>query len=572
MPKDLSANITTEITTEEHRPIELYIATLDDYVSYAQSTPFLRKWGSSGSGDGEFNEPRGITIHNNEVYVCDRSNHRIQIFDTVGTYKRQWAMETYYVNKIAIYNNEAYVVYRSIAGVYVYDLNGNLQRSWGGTNSFLNGITVYNDEVYLSDTNAYSVKVFDLNGNLQRSWGDTYGGIFTTPRGITVYNDEVYVVDSGDFSVKVFNTIGTLQREWGSYGSGDGEFGSLEEAKIYNDEVYVSDTGNNRIQVFDLQGNFLRKWGSSGSGDGEFNEPRGITIHNNEVYVVEEDGNRVQVFEIMSYYTPTYHDQILYLTDHDQDIDFYNLDGNPQTYTAAAISRGQVKTNIDNHIDSVTVHLDNINRAMTDYIATYKFRGRRMVVWRVYEDYLTDSDDYITIFDGVMDKPAITEGSMEIVVKSRLGTLVKKVPRRIYQVHCNWEFGGTECTINKFIIETMIVNATVTAGSATNVIVIAGASYESLAVDYYKFGSVIFTAGDNNKETRSITYSKGSLANYGVQGVELGLAYSLDYDPAGDTATIQQGCDKTPTTCENKYNNLVNYGGFTTVPQLMIRR
>ena len=37
--------------------------------------------GSAGTKPGEFNEPRGIKVHQNQVYVCDYYNNRIQVFD-----------------------------------------------------------------------------------------------------------------------------------------------------------------------------------------------------------------------------------------------------------------------------------------------------------------------------------------------------------------------------------------------------------------------------------------------------------------------------------------------------------
>lgn len=264
-------------------------------------------------------------------------------------------------------------------------------------------------------------------------------------------------------------------------------------------------------------------------------------------------------------------DLTLYLTDHDQDVEFFDEDDNAQTYTAAAISRGEVRTNIDNRIDSVAVRLDNVNRAMTDYIASYEFRGRRMIIRRVYEDYLSDADDYITVFDGLMDNPVIGEQSMQVTLKSRLGTLTKRVPRRMYQIHCNWEFGSTECGIDK--TATDIVDATVgDIGSSTSIVRISGSQYENLADNYYKYGSIEFTAGDNDKETRLITYSSGTLVLTGVSGIQFGLGYNLPYDPDGDTVTIQQGCDKTPTFCDEQYSNLINYGGFPTIPMLLSRR
>jgi DNA-binding beta-propeller fold protein YncE len=48
--------------------------------------------GKEGSGEGEFNLPQGIAVlgSSGEVAVADRNNHRVQIFDSEGNYKRQF--------------------------------------------------------------------------------------------------------------------------------------------------------------------------------------------------------------------------------------------------------------------------------------------------------------------------------------------------------------------------------------------------------------------------------------------------------------------------------------------------
>jgi hypothetical protein len=48
-----------------------------------------------GSGDGEFKTPLGITVlgSSGEVAVTDTYNHRVQIFDSEGNYKRQFGTE-----------------------------------------------------------------------------------------------------------------------------------------------------------------------------------------------------------------------------------------------------------------------------------------------------------------------------------------------------------------------------------------------------------------------------------------------------------------------------------------------
>jgi DNA-binding beta-propeller fold protein YncE len=51
--------------------------------------------GEEGSGDGEFKTPLGITVlgSSGEVAVADHGNHRVQIFDSEGKYKRQFGTE-----------------------------------------------------------------------------------------------------------------------------------------------------------------------------------------------------------------------------------------------------------------------------------------------------------------------------------------------------------------------------------------------------------------------------------------------------------------------------------------------
>jgi DNA-binding beta-propeller fold protein YncE len=48
--------------------------------------------GEQGGGNGEFYSPQGITVlgSSGEVAVADYNNHRVQIFDSEGNYKRQF--------------------------------------------------------------------------------------------------------------------------------------------------------------------------------------------------------------------------------------------------------------------------------------------------------------------------------------------------------------------------------------------------------------------------------------------------------------------------------------------------
>ena len=59
-------------------------------VKFSSTGKYLGEWGSAGGQNGEFDLPHGITIFQEKVYVCDRSNLRVQLFDLRGKYLDQW--------------------------------------------------------------------------------------------------------------------------------------------------------------------------------------------------------------------------------------------------------------------------------------------------------------------------------------------------------------------------------------------------------------------------------------------------------------------------------------------------
>jgi DNA-binding beta-propeller fold protein YncE len=52
----------------------------------------LLGWGMKGSGPGQFDLPHSIAIDGDLVYVGDRENARIQIFDRNGHFLREWKL------------------------------------------------------------------------------------------------------------------------------------------------------------------------------------------------------------------------------------------------------------------------------------------------------------------------------------------------------------------------------------------------------------------------------------------------------------------------------------------------
>ena len=89
----------------------------------------LFSWGEPGTDPGQFNLPHNICVgRNGYLYVADRENHRVQVFDQTGRFEAQW-------------NNlfracGLYIAHRDPAGerVYVGELGPSLPVSQGIAN------------------------------------------------------------------------------------------------------------------------------------------------------------------------------------------------------------------------------------------------------------------------------------------------------------------------------------------------------------------------------------------------------------------------------------------------------
>ena len=241
-------------------------------------------FGSTGSGDGQFNNAHAIAINAaGEIYVADARNHRIQHFTSDGQLINSWG---------------------SFASVDAGEApGGTFNEPWG--------IAVGPDgSVYVADTWNYRIQKFTADGEFLAMWGTPgtgeSGTTFWGPRGIVVnQKGQVFVTDTGNNRVVIFDDYGNYLSQFGINGINTGEFDEPVGLAIDNqDNLYVVDTWNKRIQVFaasdetGLNYNVLRFWNVSGwEGQSVNNKPYIAVDGNGNVFVTDPDEYRVLEFD-----------------------------------------------------------------------------------------------------------------------------------------------------------------------------------------------------------------------------------------------------------------------------------
>ena len=125
-------NLPADITFDSEGNI--YVA--DGYrnsrvVKFDKNGNFLKFWGIKGSGKGEFNLVHKIVVDSkNVVYVVDRQNKCIQLFNTNGDYLSEWNNigQPY---SLVISNNTFYMTDGENGSISKLDQNGKIIATYG---------------------------------------------------------------------------------------------------------------------------------------------------------------------------------------------------------------------------------------------------------------------------------------------------------------------------------------------------------------------------------------------------------------------------------------------------------
>jgi hypothetical protein len=269
----LSVSLDLTRTTMYDISAELTARQTDVVSASSPDTWIATVFGSTGSGNTQFNEPRQVAVDAaGNTYTADKGNDRAIIRDSAGTY----------VGKVTR-NNCTGVAVDSSGNIYVggttvvQSYTSGLVLRWTRTAT---GWGVYHlatdgTYVYLADQNNNIVRrilASDGTGTTILVANGSSDGEVQDPHGIFTDGTNLWVTDWTKENVQKFLIDGTYVSKFGSSGSGNGQFTNPTGIVVQADgDIWVADQGNDRLQKFDSGGVYVEQFAAT--------DPDGVVVH-----------------------------------------------------------------------------------------------------------------------------------------------------------------------------------------------------------------------------------------------------------------------------------------------------
>ena len=196
----------------------MYVSSYNKLQKFTSNGELMKCVGQRGSKKGEFDDPRGLALHNNQVYLCDSNNHRIQVFD----------LDLNFIQSIGSHGK----------GTGEFDVPLDVQFDTAGY-------------MYIAEFDNHRVQVLDRSGHYIRVFGMEGNRKLNGPSSLHIVDKYVYVSDHTGHCIIVYDTSGRFVTLIDWWSRKEGEFVSLQcISSCANGFIYVCDKDKNRIQIF----------------------------------------------------------------------------------------------------------------------------------------------------------------------------------------------------------------------------------------------------------------------------------------------------------------------------------
>jgi hypothetical protein len=218
-----------------------------------------------------------------------------------------------------------------------------------------------------------------------------------------------------------------------------------------------------------------------------------------------------------------------------------------ETYVAADISRSDIVVGHGRWIDLKIRVPRNLSIAT---VLTFSQPPRECLV-TVRRYHGTIGNVGIVAKGTITASELVDDATVEFTVPSLVSEAMNsEVPSVIVGPLCNHWLYDARCTVLKTSFQKTTTIATITSDPR----IITVTSLDSAADQVYQGG---YIQRDTDGEKQLIVDQTG---------VTLTLQEEFRALSVGNAVTVQQGCDRTISTCNTKFSNKVNHGGFPYAP------
>eukprot|EP00900_Chrysochromulina_parva_P018358 jgi/Chrpa1/26523/Chrysochromulina_OHIO_Genome00004884-RA len=237
-----------------------------------QEGDFVRSIGEPGSGNGQLRGPCGIACENQQLFVVEGGNHRVQKLalgdgaplGKAGSHGSKKTGELWCPHGVCINKGQAFVADYINGRVVVYDI-GSMEhvRTFGARGSkegeleYPCGIAVKGEEVFVAEFGNHRISVFTKKGNFERILGGEgkEPGRFFQPRSVIIVKGWLLVTEPKRVTI-MSPDVGEPQQTLELPGAGQLWGACKDEAQT---RVFVTDirAGHARIFVLNVVGNMF---------------------------------------------------------------------------------------------------------------------------------------------------------------------------------------------------------------------------------------------------------------------------------------------------------------------------
>lgn len=239
-------------------------------------------------------------------------------------------------------------------------------------------------------------------------------------------------------------------------------------------------------------------------------------------------------------------------TSYEEDLekDFGGEYGGLRTFKSVSISRDEIEKKFGADQFKVTMPLD-----LQPSNFFKRFNPKNIVTLTVFFESDIHINNYKILFKGFVDNVDFDVKNNTITYKlSRFQELLEKtIPTRTYSASCPFGLYSVDCSLNKDDFKNILNVSNILIDTTRKIIT----TDDLLSFDDKIFSSGFIQINDGEEIILATKHSSNTLY----------LLYPLQTDLVDITEfRIFYGCNKNTDNCQNRFNNIDNYGGFPFVP------